>query len=71
MPKDGSFVEFHDGQNQFKVPFVMYLYFEAILKQTKGSNPNPEAPYTKEINQHIPLVLVLKAGLLMEMLRIH
>ena len=23
MPKPGSFVEFHDGQNQFKVPFTM------------------------------------------------
>ena len=54
MPKEGSFVEFHDGQNQFKVPFVMYADFEAILKPTEESNFNPEASYTKEINQHIP-----------------
>ena len=32
MPKEGSFVEFHDGKNQFKVPFIMYADFEAILK---------------------------------------
>ena len=32
IPKEGSFVEFHDGQNQFKVPFVMYADFEALLK---------------------------------------
>ena len=31
MPKEGSFVEFHDGQKQIKVPFVMYADFEAIL----------------------------------------
>ena len=54
MPKEGSFVEFHNGQNQLKVPFVMYADFEAILKPTKESNFNPEASYTKEINQHIP-----------------
>ena len=40
MPKEGSFVEFHDGQNQFKVPFVMYADFEAILKPIKGTNLN-------------------------------
>ena len=34
MPKEGSFTEFHDGQNQFKVPFAMYADFEAILKPT-------------------------------------
>ena len=54
MPKEGSFVEFHDGQNQFKVPFIMYADFEAILKPTKGFNFDQNKPYTKEINQHIP-----------------
>ena len=45
MPKEGSFVEFHDGQNQFKVPFVMYADFEAILKPTNmATNVNPEGP---------------------------
>ena len=50
-------MEFHDGQNQFKVPFVMYADFEAILKPTEDSmksNFNPEKLYTKEISQHIP-----------------
>ena len=54
MPKEGSFVEFHDGQNQFKVPFVMCADFEAILKPIKGFNFDQNKPYTKEINQHIP-----------------
>ena len=35
MPKKSSFVTFHDEQNQFKVPFVMYAAFEAILKPAK------------------------------------
>ena len=31
MPKPSSFVDFHDGQNQAKVPFMMYTDFEALL----------------------------------------
>ena len=51
MPKEGSFVEFHDGQNQFKLPFVMYADFEAILKPTRENiKSNPKVPYTKEID---------------------
>ena len=54
MPKEGSFMEFHDWQNQFKVPFVMYGDFEAILKPTNmATNINPEEPYTLEVNQHV------------------
>ena len=61
MPKKGSLVKFHDGQHQFKVPFIMYAYFERILKPTKsmlgqGRSPEPdlEISYTEVINQHIP-----------------
>ena len=54
MPEEDSFVKFHDGQNQFKVPFVMYGDFEANLKSIEGPSPNPEKSYTKEINQHVP-----------------
>ena len=32
MPKQGSTIEFKDGQNQFKVPFIMYTDFELILE---------------------------------------
>ena len=28
MPKQGSTIEFKGGQNQFKVPFIMYADFE-------------------------------------------
>ena len=32
MPKQDSTVEFKDGQNQFKVPFIMYADLESILE---------------------------------------
>ena len=54
MPKKGSTVEFYNGQNQFKVPFMMYADFKAILNPVQGPSPDPSKPYTKEVNQHIP-----------------
>ena len=53
MPKEGSLVKFHNGLYQFKVPFVMYADFEAILEPIHAINPNPEISHTKEINKHI------------------
>ena len=32
MPEQGSTVEFKDGQNQFRVPYIMYADFESILE---------------------------------------
>ena len=37
MPSKGSTVEFYDGQNQFKVPFMMYADFEVILEPKEDS----------------------------------
>ena len=54
MLKKGSIIEFYDRQNQFKVPFMMYVDFEAILKPIHCPSSNPKEPYTKEVNQHIP-----------------
>ena len=66
MPKQCSTVEFKDGQNQFKVPFIMYADFESILKPMGSQSlgllsdplespyPNPNQPYTHEVNQHMP-----------------
>ena len=54
MPKLSSFVEFHDGQNQFKVPFTMYTDFEAILIPVHGPSPSPNKPYTNKVNRYIP-----------------
>ena len=57
MPKQGSTVEFKDGQNQFRVPFIMYKDFESILEPmgpVEPGSPNPNQPYTNEVNQHTP-----------------
>ena len=54
MPEEGSLVKFQDGQNQFKVPFIMYANFAAILEPIESLNPNPESSYTNVISQHIP-----------------
>ena len=54
MPKQGSAVEFKDGQNQFRVPFLMYADIESILEPIQGPNPDPNQPYTNEVNQHTP-----------------
>ena len=32
MPKQDSSIEFKDGQNQFRVPYIMYADFESILE---------------------------------------
>ena len=57
MPKQGSAIEFKDGQNQFRVPFIMYTDFESILELmdlVEPGSPNPSQPYTNEVNQHTP-----------------
>ena len=53
MPRKGSKIEFCDGQNQFKVPFVMYADFESILEPIESPNPDPIQPYSQNVNQHV------------------
>ena len=46
MPKQGSTVEFKNGQNQLKVPFIMYADFESILEPMDPVEPGtPSQPY--------------------------
>ena len=55
MPKQGSTIEFKDGQNQFRVPFIMYADFELILEPMDPVDPgSPSQPYTNEVNQYMP-----------------
>ena len=54
MPKLGSLVEFCDGQNKFKVPFIMYADFESILAPIQGPNPDPKESYASDVNKHSP-----------------
>ena len=53
MPSVRSTVEFKDGQNQFKVPFIMYADFELIFEPTESPNLDPNQPYSQNVNQHI------------------
>ena len=69
MPKQGSTVEFKDGQNQFRVPFIMYADFESILElmdPVEPGSPNPSQPMKLINTRH--LVGVFIANSLMEKL---
>ena len=64
MPTEKEkWLQYHDGQNQFKVPFMMYADFESILKpmderyKEKMNQLKRERvgkSYTERINEHIP-----------------
>ena len=59
-----KWLKFHDGQYQFKVPFMLYADLESILKpvdeqyrdkmNTMKAGRKGKAPYTEKINTHIP-----------------
>ena len=63
MSKENS-LKFHDGQYQFKVPFMLYAEFESILKpvherykdkmNTMKAERKGKAPDTGKINTHRP-----------------
>ena len=53
MPRKGSKIKFCDGQNQFKVPFIKYADFELILEPIQGPSPDPNQPYSQNVNQHV------------------
>ena len=53
MPRKGSKIELCNGQNQSKVPFIMYVDFESILEPIESPNPDPNQPYSQHINQHV------------------
>ena len=57
MPKQGSTIEFKDGQNQVRAPFIMYTDFESILEPmgpVEPGSPSSNQPYKNEVNQHMP-----------------
>ena len=69
MPKQGSTIEFKDGQNQFRVPFIMYADFESILEPmdpVEQDLPINLIPMKLINTRH--LVGVFTASLLTEML---
>ena len=53
MPKKGLVIKFNNGQNQFKVPFMIYADFESIREPIEDG-PEPKGSFTKIINHYIP-----------------
>ena len=65
MPKESEkWLKFHDGQCQFKVPFMLYADFESILKPVEErykdemsrmkADRGGKASYTEKLNTHVP-----------------
>ena len=65
MPRENEkWLKFHDGQCQFKVPFMLYADFESILKPVKERYRDEmsrvkterlgKASYTEKLNTHVP-----------------
>ena len=65
MPtEEENWLKFHDGQYQFKVPFMLYVNFESILKPVDKryrdkmnkmkAGRKVKRPYTEKISKHIP-----------------
>ena len=65
MPTEKEkWLKFHDGQYQFKVPFMLYADFESILKpvderyrdrmNAMKTERKCKVPYTEKINTHVP-----------------
>ena len=65
MPNEKEkWLKFHDGQYQFKIPFMLYADFESILKpvddryrdkiNTIKAERKGKALYTEKINKHVP-----------------
>ena len=65
MPTEKEkWLKFHDGQYQFKAPFMLHADFESILKPvdeqyrdrmiTMKTERKGKAPYTEKINTHVP-----------------
>ena len=62
--EEKKLLKFHDGQYQFKVPFMLYADFESILKpvderykdrmNTMKTERKGKASYTEKINTHVP-----------------
>ena len=72
MPLPGSKVKFHKGQNQFKVPFIMYADFESILKKVDSDIEETwrKIHIRKRLTSTSPLDSAFTASLHMEKLKI-
>ena len=60
MPnKDNKILKYNHGQKSMKVPFIIYVYLESLLKKISSCHNNPEISSTTKINKHTPSVYSL------------
>ena len=51
MPKEGSSISFNHHNRSIKVPFVVYVDFEAFTEEISTCEPNQDKSFTKNISQ--------------------
>ena len=54
LPKEGSFLKFHQAKRKMRVPFVIYADFESFIKPINTCAPNTNTSYTKQYQKHTP-----------------
>ena len=70
--EEDKWVQYHDGQKQFKVPFIMYADFESILEPMENRIAVSMETIYREINRHISSgFFACTTNLHMEMFQIH
>ncbi|XP_065667943.1 uncharacterized protein LOC136088191 [Hydra vulgaris] len=54
LPPPKSTMQFTNHNRSMRVPFVVYADFESFIKPISTCEPNPNEPYTKQYQKHIP-----------------
>jgi len=58
MPKDGEKIKFKNHCRSIRVPFVIYVEFEAVVKLINTCEPNGEKSFTERSKAHAMWVLL-------------
>ena len=66
MPKEGSSISFNHHNRSIKVPFVVYVYFEAFTEEISTCEPNQDKSFTKNIKDTDRADFVIKLSVLMK-----
>ena len=62
--EEDKWVQYHDGQKQFKVPFIMYADFESILEPMEKNSKG-------RVNKHVPSGFCVYSKFAYGMFQIH
>ena len=53
-PQEHEKVKYLHGEKSLKIPFVIYVDLECLLKKVQSSQKNPENSYTEKKVKHKP-----------------